>query len=290
MAVPWRAVALAVFIHMLWGGTYVAVKFGFLVFPPLWSAFWRFLLGTLCLILWARLNGVPIWPQRHEWRGLLLLAAMFAVQIVLMNLGIELTSAAATAILISTNPLFAAGLAHLYLPAERLSLPRGAGMLLAFSGVSLLFMGDAGGLLQGPTRMGNIIVLLSAAMLGGRLVFTTSLVRRIEPCRVMIWQMLLALPCFALGGSLLEEVRWEALGWAPILGILYQGVVVAGFGFMAKAILLRHYRASVIIGFDFVTPLTGVWLANLMLSEPVTWQMLAGLVTVACGLILINRK
>jgi drug/metabolite transporter (DMT)-like permease len=59
---------------------------------------------------------------------------------------------------------------------------------------------------------------------------------------------------------------------------------------MAKAILLRRYSANVIIGFDFVTPLTGVWLANLMLSEPVTWQLLAGLVTVVCGLFLINKK
>ena len=207
-----------------------------------------------------------------------------------MNLGIELTQAGMAAIIISTNPLFAAGLAHIYLPRERLSLVRGAGLLVAFSGVSLLFLEDAGNLFDSTTRTGNLISLVSAAMLGGRLVYTSSVVRRIDPPRVMIWQMLLALPVFALGGSLLEEIRWEAIGWPPVLGIVYQGAVVAGFGFMVNAMLLKRYSASVVIGFNFVTPLTGVWLANILLHEPITWQLLAGLVTVALGLALINRK
>lgn len=290
MAVPWRALALGVFIHILWGGHFTAVKYGLLVFPPFWSAFWRFLLGAICLIIWARLTGVAIWPARREWRALLLLAAMFAVQIPLMNLGIQLTTAAMAAIIISTNPLFAAGFAHFYLPRERLSLLRGGGLLMAFSGVSLLFLEDAGDLLENTARLGNLISVLSAAMLGGRLVFTSSLVRRIDPARVMIWQMLLALPIFALGGSLLEEIRWEALGWPPVLGIVYQGAVVAGFAFMVNAMLLRRYSASVVIGFNFISPLTGVWLANLLLHEPITWKLLAGLATVALGLALINRK
>ena len=290
MAVPWSAVLAALSIHVLWGANVVAVKFGLMAIPPLWSAFFRFLLGAICLISWARLTGVAIWPARHEWRTLLLLAAMFAVQIPLMNLGIELTPAGMAAIIVSTNPLFAAGFAHMYLPRERLTLLRGAGLLVAFSGVSLLFLEDAGNIFENTTRTGNLISLVSAAMLGGRLVFTSSVVRRIDPPRVMIWQMLLALPIFALGGGLLEEIRWEALGWPPLLGIFYQGAVVAGFGFMVNAMLLKRYSASVVIGFNFVTPLTGVWLANLLLHEPITWQLLAGLVTVALGLALINRK
>ena len=290
MAVPWRAVALGVFIHILWGGNYVAVKFGLLVFPPLWSAFWRFLLGAVCLIVWARLKRVSVWPERGEWRALAMLAVLFGVQIPLMNLGIQFATAAMAAILVSTNPLFAAALAHFYLPQERLSLPRVLGLLVAFAGVSLLFLEDAGDLFNDTARSGNLILLISAAMLGGRLVITSSLVRRIEPSRVMVWQMILALPCFALGGALMEEVRWEALAWPPVLGIVYQGVVVAGFAFMANAMLLKRYSASVVIGFNFVTPLTGVWFAHLLLFEPVTWQMLAGLITVALGLALINRK
>ena len=290
VAVPWRAVALAVFIHILWGGNVVALKYGLEVFPPLWSAFWRFLLGAACLLMWARFTGVAIWPTRQEWRPLCVLAFLFAVQIALMNIGIHLTTGTMAAILVSTNPFFAAMLAHLYLPGERLILARSLGLLVAFAGVSLLFLNDAGEMLQGTTRLGNLISLVSAAMLGGRLVFTSSLVQSIDPSRVMIWQMLLALPCFALGGGLLEQVSWGALGWRPVLGILYQGVVVAGFAYLVNATLLKRYSASVVIGFNFVSPLSGVWLSSVMLFERISWELLAGLVTVAMGLILINKN
>lgn len=211
MAVPWRAVALAVFIHILWGGNIVAAKFGFLVFPPLWSGFLRFSLGAARLILWARFNGVAVWPARHEWPALSLLAVFFAVQIALMNVGINLTTAGMAAIIVATNPIFAAGLAHMYLPGERLAPLRGLGLLVAFAGVALLFVEDAGSLSDDTNRLGNIISIVSSAMLGGRLILTSSLVRRIDPPRVMIWQMLLAHPCFAIGGALIEEVCWQAL-------------------------------------------------------------------------------
>jgi len=290
LAVPWKVVLLAVFIHTLWGGNIIAIKFGLLVFPPLWSAFWRFLLGAVCLFLWARFTGVPVLPRRGEWRGLLLLGLMFTVQVWAMNLGIDLTTGAMAAVLAATNPLFGALLAHYFIPSDRLTPVRGMGLLLAFAGVALLFLNDGGDFLQGSTRLGNLVLLGSSALLGARLIFTSALVRRIEPTRVMLWQMILALPFFALAGGALEQVRWEALAWPPVLGIAYQGIVVAGFAFMVNATLLKRYSPTVVIGFNFVSPLSGVWLSSLLLFEHISWTLLAGLFTVALGLILINRK
>ena len=83
-----------------------------------------------------------------------------------------------------------------------------AGLVAAFAGVCLLFIDELGlkdlrlddlaGAAGQSTALGNALVLLSAAMLGGRLIFTARLVRRMNPARVMMWQMLLALPCFAV--------------------------------------------------------------------------------------------
>jgi drug/metabolite transporter (DMT)-like permease len=43
---PWRVLALGLFINLLWGGNFSAVKLGLQAVPPLWSAFFRFLLGS----------------------------------------------------------------------------------------------------------------------------------------------------------------------------------------------------------------------------------------------------
>ena len=63
VAVPMQAVVIALLIHVLWGGNPVAVKYSLLVFPPLWTAFFRFAIAIVCVGMWAKLVGVAIWPS-----------------------------------------------------------------------------------------------------------------------------------------------------------------------------------------------------------------------------------
>ena len=290
MAIPWRALLLALLAHSLWGGNVVGVKLGMIAVPPLWSAFWRFLLGALVILAWARASNIPIMPQKGEWRGLLWIGLLFIVQIGIMNLGFALTSGAMGSILIATNPLFAALFAHFFVPSDRLRPVRSLGLTIAFAGIVLLFLpgADQGWRIDGMA--GNLVVICSATLLGGRLVFSSRLLQRINPVRVNLWQMLLSLPAFALGGFLWEQVAWDKLTWIPLAGLAYQGIVVAGLGFMLLAVLLRSHNPSVVTGFNFVAPIIGVLLSGALLGDPLTWRLWAGLGAVGTGLILIARK
>ena len=91
-------------MHALWGGNPVAVKFGLLVFPPMWSAFIRFVIGIVCIASWAAVRGIPMWPKPGEWRLLMMIGILFVLQIGAMNIGFDLTQGSIAAILISTNP------------------------------------------------------------------------------------------------------------------------------------------------------------------------------------------
>ncbi len=137
---------------------------------------------------------------------------------------------------------------------------------------------------------GNWIVLASSALLGGRLVFSAKLVEQIEPARVMIWQMILALPIFAVAALALETIAWQDIGWRPLGGLAYQGVVIAGLGFMINIILLQRYSPSVMLSFGFLSPISGVALSAWLLSEQLTWVVLVGMTTVGLGLVLIARQ
>lgn len=286
---PWPAIALALTINLLWGGNVPAVKVGLIAVPPLWSAFWRFLLGAVCLWVWARAHGLSLRPARGEWGGLAWLGLLFTVQIALMNIGIRHTTGAMAAILIATNPLVAGLLSHLFVPGDRLTGARLAGLGVAFAGICAIFLRDPGAALGQATTLGNGICLASAVLLGSRLVFAARLLQRIETTRVMVWQMLFSLPAFAVGGWLTEQVRWEALGWYPLAGIAYQGIVVAAFNFMGLAWLLRHYSPSVVTGYNCLSPVFGVLLSIALLGETVSWPVLAGMVAVGAGLYLVTR-
>jgi drug/metabolite transporter (DMT)-like permease len=290
LAVPLQAILIAVTVHSLWGGNPVAVKFGLLAFPPMWSAFFRFALGVVCVLAWAYLRGERIWPRRGEWGPLLLIGALFTVQIWLMNLGFGLTSGAMGSVLIATNPLFAACFAHLLISGDRLTWVRGAGLVLAMAGAAVCLLQDADLTVLDFGAIGNWITLSSACLLGLRLALSGRALRRMDPARVAVWQMLISLPLYALGGSLFETIRWEHLSWEPIAGIVYQGVVVAGLAFTVSFSLMKRYTPSVMMSFNFVSPVAGVLLSVWLLDERITALLLVGMALVAAGLALIARK
>ena len=285
-----QAVVIALLIHVLWGGNPVAVKYSLLVFPPLWTAFFRFAIAIVCVGIWAKIAGVAIWPARHEWRALLLIGGLFTVQIASMNIGFDLTSGSMGAVLIATNPIFAALFAHFLLAGDRLSVVKGIGLLVAFAGTALVMMRGLGDLQPTHGGLGNVILLMSACLLGGRLIVSAKVLQRMDGARVVLWQMIMSLPLFALGGFLFESIRWEAMAWEPLAGLAYQGVIVAGLGFSVSFYLMKRYTPSVIVSFNFVSPIAGVLLSAWLLGDVITGYLWSGLLLVAAGLFLIARS
>jgi drug/metabolite transporter (DMT)-like permease len=290
LAVPLPAIAISVLIHTLWGGNPVAVKYSLLAFPPLWTAFFRFLIAILCVGIWAKLRGVSIVPSRHEWPALLLIGALFTVQIAAMNIGFDHTTGSMGAVLIATNPLFAALFAHFLIAGDRLSVVKGVGLLVAFFGTALVLTRGGGDVALTTGAWGNVILLFSACLLGGRLILSARVLQRMDEARVVLWQMILSLPLFALGGSLFETIRWEAIAWEPLAGLVYQGVIVAGIGFSVSFYLMKRYAPSVIVSFNFVSPIAGVLLSAWLLGDVITVHLWVGMLLVAVGLFLIARR
>lgn len=267
----------------------MAVKLGLEAFPPLWSGFLRFALGCLCVLAWARYARIPVLPARGEWPALLALGALFTLQIALMNVGFGATTAANGAVLIATNPLFGILFAHFLIPGERVSAARALGVAVAFGGVALVLTRGAG-LAQPLGSAGDWIVLASACLLGLRLALSGRLLRSMNEVRLTLWQMLVSLPLFLAGALAWEEIVWERIGPAPLAGILYQGIVVAGLAFTVNFYLMRRYSPSVMISFNFVAPVAGVLLGIAILGERLTPGLAGGMALVALGLALIARR
>jgi drug/metabolite transporter (DMT)-like permease len=276
-------------MHSLWGGNPVAVKFGLLVFPPMWSAFVRFVIGIVCIAAWAAFRGIPMWPKKGEWRLLMLLGVLFVIQMGTLNIGFDLTKGSIAAILISTNPLFAAFAAHFIVAGDRMSFRKAVGLLIAFGGVAIVLLGGFSLESFNHIGWGSVVVLLSSSLLGLRLVFMAKVQQEISGVRVVLWQMILSLPIFAFAGAAFETIRWEHLGLAPIAGLLYQGVVIAGLGFMVISYLLSRYPPSVIASFNFVSPISGVLLSAMLLGDQITPAIVGGVICVGGGLYFVSR-
>ena len=285
----WQASGLAVFATILWGGNSVSIKMGLAGIPPVALAAVRFLLGGIVVLVWTRAIGVPLRLSRTEKRPLFWLALIFVTQILSLNIGTFFTLASRSTIFINFYPFFTALFAHLFLTGDRLSGTKVLGMGLSFSGVILIFS-DSLLVGQWDTLAGDLLVLMSAVLLGARQVYVKHLTQDIHPGRLLLWQAGISVPFFILCSLLLENTAGINATPSVLLTVAYQGFVVAGLCFILMTTLLRRYRASRLGAFGFITPPIGVLLSALLLGEPITPVLLASMALVGVGIAVVNYE
>ena len=283
-----KIIALSLFLAFLWGGNSLSIKVGLDDLPPMTLAFVRFVIGLIIVGIWALFRRVPLGLKRGDLSRLLLLTAIFILQIITLNIGTDNTTASRSTIFINTYPFFTAIFAHLWIPGERLSVTKTLGVIVAFSGVFVTVAQDLG---NGQASLfGDILVLVSGAFLGLRVVVTKLLIQSIHPYRLLVWYLALSLPVYAILSAIFELPNTFDLTPNGILALLYQGVVIAGFCFLAWTAVLERYSASKLVVLFFATPLSGVLFSHLLLGDDLTVYLLGGSLLVAGGIYLVNMQ
>jgi len=91
--------------------------------------------------------------------------------------------------------------------------------------------------------------------------------------------------------SLLLGERWGfAYSGYAWFSIGLQTVIGAFASYLAWMWLLRHYPATRISSFTFLTPLFALVFGVVLLAEPLTLQLVLALCGVALGIVLVNRR
>jgi len=273
---------------MLWGGNPVAAKVALTRIPPIGLAGLRFGLAALCLGLWCGLGREPLRPSRREAPPLLVNGLLFTAQIATFHLGVFWSSASHSAVLVNAFPIFVAVFAHFMLVGDRLSASKVTGVMLGFAGVVTVFLDRWG---REPAAMvrGDVVLIVSAVILGVQNTYFKNLLARISPYKIVFSQMAICLPPY-FAYSLAFEGLLRARPNALVLGALaYQGILVGAFSFTAWAVILRRVPVSKLSVFAFSSPLWGVAFSYLFLGEPLTWMLLMGGGLVAVGIAVAAR-
>ena len=284
----WRTVTFIVFLCALWGGNMVAMKVGLQGVPPMATAGFRFLLASISIVLFARVRRVSLTVERGLWPHLLALGALFVVQHGVFFLGLNLTSASRSAVFMFTQPVYTVLLAHFLVPGERLTPARAGGILLSFLGLLVVFgerLGDG----DWGTLLGDGLVTAAAVGWALQSIYMKHLVSRTDPFVLTLYQMLIALPWFFLANWFFEPRLVFYVDARIALAFLYHGSLIAGLTFVAWTTLLRRLQVSQLSAFIFLTPISGVLLSRILLGDPLTPGLVAGLILVAAGIAVVIR-
>jgi drug/metabolite transporter (DMT)-like permease len=273
----------------LWGANPAAIKIGLADAPPIRLAWMRFLVGGAVVALWAWRTGrfATFRIEPGEWRPLLVLGALFTVQLGLMNVGTSLTTASHATILLNSYAVHTVLLAHFMIPGDRLTPRKLGGVALAYGGAVILFAREwtAGA----STLAGDLIVATSAVLLAERTIYLARAVHRLDTVKLLLAQAVFGTAAFTLISAAFEAHRATRWTWSLGATVFYQGAVVAGFNFVANLWLLRRYRPSALVAAYLTTPLFGVLAAAVLTGDRLTPDLLVSAVLVAAGIGLTAR-
>ncbi len=130
-----KILIFVVLIVSLIGGGPLAVKIGLQGFPPLKMALLRCILGVIAVGGIGFYYGMSMRMRFEELRRLLLIAALYTLHTITLNVGTQLTTASRSTIFFTLYPIFTVIFGHFWLPDDRLSVKKILGVLAAFGGV-----------------------------------------------------------------------------------------------------------------------------------------------------------
>ncbi|MCW5634564.1 MAG: EamA family transporter [Rubrivivax sp.] len=269
---------------LIWGSTYLAIKFALVSLPPFFQMGTRFLAAGALLAAWLRWRGTP-WPDARQWKHAAIVGAL------MLGGGMGCTALAETTVasglvvaFIAVGPMVIA-LFNLAFGVK----PRGlevAGMAVGFVGVLLLARGA--GFAASPAGLAAQAVAIVCWSAGSVL----SLHRYpLAPGAMGFASEMLA------GGALLMAISWglgETPAWPPTPGAALAWLYLVVFGsliaFNAYMLLLARTSAGVASSYTYVNPVIAMALGIALGGETVTggeWLatgvILAGVVLLMAG-------
>jgi len=268
---------------LVWGSTYLAIKFALLSFPPFFQMGTRFLFAGVVLMAWMRWRGAA-WPTRLQWRNALVIGTLMlgggmgGTALAEVSVGSGLVVA-----FIAVVPLMIAALNRLWgVVPGRLEL---AGIVVGLAGVLMLTQGA--GFQASPAGLAAIAVACVTWSVGSVL---SQRSLPLAPGATGFASEMICGGVVLLGLSLLagEQPHWPPQP-AAVAAWFYLVVFGSLIAFNAYMLLLATASAGLASSYTFVNPVIAMLLGVAVLDEVVSrFEWLAAFV-VLVGVVLMLR-
>ena len=275
-------------VYVIWGSTYLAIRFAIETVPPFLMAGARYLTAGALLYAWSRLRGAPR-PSPVHWRSALLLGALLLLG---GNGGVvwaeQHVSSGLVALLVSTEPLWIVLLVWLRSRQERPGPRVIAGLLLGFVGLVILVKPGSQG---GVSLIGAGVVLVASMSWAYGSLFSQRARLPASPLLSTGMQMLAGGSLLTAAGLLTGEPAHFALAQVStksLLALAYLIVFGAVVAFTAYVWLLKVASPVLVSTYAYVNPLVAVFLGWALAGEPITRGTLVAAAVILTGVGLIS--
>jgi drug/metabolite transporter (DMT)-like permease len=281
-----KGAALAIFLCLLFGSNALAIKLSLFGLSPYTCVMLRFLVASLIILAYARFKKIPLALSAPEWGHATAMGIIFGLQMAVFYVGITYTTVSHAGVLMNTQPFFVAIMAHFLLPDDRLTLRKISGIVLAFIGVSILF--SRHGAMDSGSLLGDALIMGSSFLWAAQTIYIKRFTDHWDSIPLVLHPMVLSIFIFLVFYLIFEIHTVQVINTTVLISLLYQSVIVAGYGYIGWTKLLLRYKATHLSVFVFIMPIVAVSLGIIFMGDPFSTKLLVSLVLVAAGILVVN--
>ncbi len=274
----------------IWGGSFFFSKIAIAEIPPVTLVFWRVAIAAAAINLYLAIRNIglrPIFPLAGSF--VVLAALNNVVPFGLIFLGQTEIGAGLASVLNATTPFWTILLARIYAREEGLSANKIAGVVVGIAGTAVMLAPAVSSGLGAP--LWSKLVIIGAAV---SYAISTIFAKRftgIKPPLIAAGQLsmstLLALPLMLLVDGAGATLNAGTVTW---LCILMSAIPCTAFAYILYFNLISSAGASNTALVTLVVPASALLLGAAFLGETLATFEIAGMATIALGLIIIDGR
>lgn len=279
-------------LYIVWGSTYLAIRFSVETIPPFLHAALRFLVSGLILYFWRRAAGDPA-PTASNWKA----TAIVGTGLLLGGNGLvawaeQTVPSGIAALMITTSPFWLVLFESLRAGGAKPTWQAILGLIIGFGGVFLLVgPKEITGSEVSFGTLGIVLLLLAPFFWSLGSIYAKGADMPKSTLLSTGMQMLtgaLALFIVSLIKGELNGFNFGLVSMRSWLGLAYLITFGSLIGFVSYGWLLHNAPISLMSTYAYVNPLVAVLLGNLLADEPLNGRILVAAAIIIGSVILIN--
>ena len=275
-------------IYLVWGSTYLAIRYAVETIPPLVTAGIRHSIAGLILLAWALARGFR--PTRANWiAGMVVGAFFFLIGHGTLHWAEQYVGSGLAALLIATEPMFILVLAWL-MGQQKISRLSAVGLGLGVIGVGLLTRAEL--TVKGSSLLGLMAVLLGSLSWSAGVVISPRLKLPDDALGRTALPTLCGAAMLLVAAGLTGEfhaTHWASISLKSFLGLAYLIVFGSLIAFTSYTWLLQRCPPALVATHTYANPVVAVFLGWLLASEPLTARVVLASAAILAAILLIRK-
>ena len=281
-----------IIVAIIWALNFSVIKVALQEIDPFSFNALRYIFAAFTLVVVTKWQGFNVVVNKKHLIPIIGIGIVGnLIYQILFIVGVSLTNAANSAVILGTIPVWIALLAHLF-TEEKLSSNKFIGMISAFFGVLLIIFGrEEGFSFDSKNALGDLIVLCSAIAWASYTILSKKYLKLYNSSQYSAFISVVGVVGLVIIGTpSLIATDITAISITGFAGILYSGVLSVGLAYLIWNRGVHKFGAIKTASFQNLVPVLGLIFGVILLNENLSLIQYVGCFFVIIGIVSTQAK